>query len=72
MNNKIIKRVQAALNLLDPDQEKLYHHVKSRTNESAYLKRLIQRDMEGGVHQRNGIQKTKSDNDKKLLKELIL
>jgi hypothetical protein len=49
----------------------MYLHVKSRTNESAYLKRLIQRDMEGG-YQHTNIPKRDTSKDKQLLKELIL
>lgn len=42
-----IRRLTAAFNLADPDQEALYRHATRRRNVSAYLKRLIQRDMEG-------------------------
>jgi hypothetical protein len=45
---KDIKRIPVAFNLLDPDQKAMYDHVQKRTNMSFYLKRLIQRDMEGG------------------------
>jgi hypothetical protein len=37
-----------AFNELDPDQAKLLEHAEKRSNFSAYVKRLIQRDMEGG------------------------
>lgn len=46
MSRENIKTSQVAFNLLDPDQKQMYMFVKSRTNESAYLKRLIQRDMD--------------------------
>lgn len=36
-------------NLLDPDQSKLHKHATERSNFSAYIKRLIQRDLEGGL-----------------------
>lgn len=42
-----IRRLTAAFNLADPDQKRLYEHANRRRNVSAYLKRLIQRDMEG-------------------------
>ncbi|MED5040758.1 hypothetical protein P9848_01385 [Geobacillus stearothermophilus] len=44
-----IVRKPVAFNLDDPDQKELYDHAMKRTNFSAYIKRLIQRDMEGGV-----------------------
>lgn len=47
--NAEIRRSPVAFNLADPDQLSLYRHAKKRTNFSAYIKRLIQRDMEGGV-----------------------
>ena len=37
-----------AFNEMDPDQAKLLEHAEKRSNFSAYVKRLIQRDMEGG------------------------
>lgn len=36
-----------SFNLSDIDQRKLYEHAMKRTNFSSYVKRLIQRDMEG-------------------------
>jgi hypothetical protein len=36
-----------SFNILDPDQEKMLHHALERPNFSGYIKRLIQRDMEG-------------------------
>lgn len=36
-------------NLLDPYQSKLMEHIEKQSNFSAYIKRLIQRDMEGGT-----------------------
>lgn len=42
----IIKSV--AFNPQDPDQAALLAHANKRPNFSGYVKRLIQRDMEGG------------------------
>ncbi|MCL6586958.1 MAG: hypothetical protein K6T72_10685 [Anoxybacillus sp.] len=42
-----IVRKPVAFNIEDPDQLALYEHAMKRTNFSAYIKRLIQRDMEG-------------------------
>lgn len=43
-------RIHAAnFNVLDPWQKKLYDHAAGHTNVSAYLKSLIQRDMEGST-----------------------
>lgn len=36
-----------AFNILDPDQAVLLEHAKKRKNFSSYIKRLIQRDMDG-------------------------
>ncbi|WP_160044725.1 hypothetical protein [Paenibacillus sp. USDA918EY] len=44
---KQIERIQVTFNVLDPDQERLYNHVRGKTNSSGYLKRLAQRDMDG-------------------------
>jgi hypothetical protein len=46
MEDRVRKNV--AFNLLDPDEKALYNHAMKRTNFSGYVKRLIQRDMEGG------------------------
>jgi hypothetical protein len=46
---KQIKIVQVAFNVLDPDQLQQYEHVRRRPNQSGYLKRLVQRDMDGGM-----------------------
>ncbi|WP_342576544.1 hypothetical protein [Paenibacillus sp. FSL M8-0142] len=45
---KEIRIIQVAFNVLDPDQLQLYNHVQERPNKSGYLKRLIQRDVDGG------------------------
>lgn len=45
--NHEIKTKAVAFNILDPDQLLLYEHVCKRKNISAYIKRLIQRDIEG-------------------------
>lgn len=42
-----IKTKGVTFNLLDPDQVKLFEHASKRQNFSGYVKRLIQRDLEG-------------------------
>lgn len=49
MPKRNMVRIQVAFNLDDPDQRRMYEHVLQRTNHSAYVKRLIQRDLEGGI-----------------------
>lgn len=44
---KQIERIQVTFNVLDPDQQRLYDYVYGKTNSSGYLKRLIQREMDG-------------------------
>ena len=44
----VLIRKSIAFNLLDPDQKKMLEHADLRPNFSGYIKRLIQRDMEGG------------------------
>ncbi len=46
---KNIKCKQVAFNLNDPYQKKLYEYAMGFTNYSAHIKRLIQREMEGGT-----------------------
>ncbi|WP_198284027.1 hypothetical protein [Evansella cellulosilytica] len=43
-----MKIKSVAFNVEDPDQAKLFEHAAERPNFSSYIKRLIQRDMEGG------------------------
>ncbi|MGG4090584.1 hypothetical protein [Paenibacillus lautus] len=45
---KEIRIIQVAFNVLDPDQLQQYEHVRLRPNQSGFLKRLIQRDIDGG------------------------
>lgn len=45
--DKIIKIKSVAFNVNDPDQLQFLEHAEKRTNFSAYIKRLIQRDIEG-------------------------
>lgn len=45
-NHSIINK-GVSFNLYDPDQKKMYDHAMKRSNFSAYVKRLIQRDIEG-------------------------
>lgn len=51
MANTTIKRMPVCFNIEDPDQVALLEHAKSRANFSGYIKRLIQRDKEGGRYQ---------------------
>lgn len=44
--NHDMKNKAVSFNLLDPDQLKLYEHAMKRKNFSAYIKRLIQRDID--------------------------
>lgn len=44
---KQIKIIQVAFNLLDPEQRYWHEQVSCKPNSSGYIKRLIQRDMEG-------------------------
>lgn len=60
---KHIKVEGVAFNLADPDQVKLWQHAKRRTNFSAYIKRLIQRDMEGAANPQPSVQATSGDFD---------
>jgi hypothetical protein len=45
---KVLKVKSVAFNVADPDQRELFEHATKRTNFSSYIKRLIQRDLEGG------------------------
>ncbi|WP_102346839.1 hypothetical protein [Bacillus sp. Marseille-P3661] len=54
MADKIqITRKSVAFNIDDPDQMALLEHASKRANFSSYIKRLIQRDLEGGVVPQN-------------------
>lgn len=48
MKNKNIVVKSIAFNAEDPDQQMMLEHATKRTNFSSYIKRLIQRDLEGG------------------------
>lgn len=50
MGELIKKRVQVVFNIADPDQKELYQRVIQRKNQSAYMKRLIQRDIDQAFH----------------------
>jgi hypothetical protein len=67
---KLIKNVPVAFNLLDPDQKAMYQYVSQRTNKSSYLKRLIQRDMEGGYNV-HSISQHEEQFDEELMEGLI-
>jgi hypothetical protein len=49
MAKKIMKTKGVAFNLADPYQKKMFEYASTFPNFSAYVKRLIQRDMEGGT-----------------------
>lgn len=50
MKGKDMAIKSVAFNRFDPDQLALLEHANKRSNFSSYIKRLIQRDMEGGVN----------------------
>lgn len=69
---KVIRRSQVAFNLEDPYQAKMYEYVATQTNSSAYLKRLIMRDMEGlGANQVRFYQEVADEEDNAISKDLI-
>jgi hypothetical protein len=45
---KIVNK-SVSFNVVDPFQEQLRKHTEQYTNFSAYIKQLIQRDMENGI-----------------------
>lgn len=47
--DKRLKVIQVVFNLADPFQEQLYQHVLRHSNQSGYVKRIIQRDMDSVV-----------------------
>lgn len=47
--DKSMEIIQVVFNKQDPDQLQLLQHVAGRTNRSGYIKRLIQRDMDGAA-----------------------
>ncbi|MDR7001537.1 hypothetical protein [Neobacillus niacini] len=47
MAKKIVNK-SVSFNVIDPFQRQMKEHVEQYPNFSAYIKRLIQRDMEGG------------------------
>jgi hypothetical protein len=47
MAKKIVNK-SVSFNVIDPFQKQMKEHVEQYPNFSAYMKRLIQRDMEGG------------------------
>lgn len=55
---KEIRIIQVAFNVRDPDQLQQYEYVRTRPNQSGFLKRLIQRDIDGGF---KGPQQSVSD-----------
>lgn len=67
--SNIVRRT-IAFNIDDPDQLMMLQHADKRQNFSAYGKRLIQRDMEGGTIFRE-IVEVIDNNDKKYMDNLI-
>ncbi|MFC5528456.1 hypothetical protein [Cohnella yongneupensis] len=43
-----MKVIQVVFNITDPDQLRQYRHASSKSNQSGYIKRLIDRDMDRG------------------------
>lgn len=60
-----------AFNVLDPDQSQLLEHAMRRSNFSAYIKRLIQRDMEGGTVQQTLYREENFEFDRSIAEGLI-
>lgn len=58
---KEIRIIQVAFNVLDPDQLQQYEHVRLRPNQSGFLKRLIQRDIDGFTGPRQSVPDLKDD-----------
>lgn len=70
VNNFVNKPV--CFNLSDPDQKKMFDHASKRPNFSSYIKRLIQRDLDGIFIQRSIInEETLANLDESLMKNLI-
>jgi len=67
MPKPVIKSV--AFNPADPDQKALLEHAGLRSSFSGYIKRLIQRDMEGG--RLTSIKKEKTPVNQEFMKGLI-
>ena len=68
----VIVRKSVAFNHDDPDQLTLLEHAEKRPNFSGYIKRLIQRDMEGGWGPAVPVQKEAPGTaDRELMEDLI-
>ena len=69
----VVKSV--AFNVQDPDQLQMLQHANKRPNFSGYIKRLIQRDMEGGAAAGSGTkqqdEKPSAQEDRGLMETLI-
>lgn len=65
----VIKSV--AFNPSDPDQKAMLEHAGLRSSFSGYIKRLIQRDMEGGYPKSQATVKEKTPEFEGLMKGLI-
>ncbi len=66
-----IVRKSVAFNDADPDQVKLLEHAELRPNFSGYVKRLIQRDMEGGMSPGTSLPEKEETPAKGLMQGLI-
>ncbi len=60
-----------AFNVADPDQNALLQHALLRSSFSGYVKRLIQRDMEGGHLCEAPIENEKLPGSRELVEGLI-
>jgi len=69
MPKPVIKSV--AFNPADPDQKALLEHAGLRSSFSGYIKRLIQRDMEGGACRSSPVKKEKTPVNQEFMKGLI-
>ncbi len=66
---KDIKTKGVSFNVVDPHQRRLYEHASRHTNFSAYVKSLIQRDMEGS-HSVSSVE-TKPSFDVRIVSEFV-
>lgn len=74
--NDGIITIGVSFNYFDPEQKALLDHVDKRTNASAFVKRLIQRDVDGVVVSNHFQPKTSEETstftvDRSLMKKLI-
>lgn len=65
----IVKSV--AFNPTDPDQKAMLDHAGLRSSFSGYIKRLIQRDMEGGYSKVQTVKKEETSVNSEFMRGLI-